>query len=304
MKQGIVLILAVGVASGFFGCKPADAPVASTQTGNAPPIIRVHSFAFNEVRLAATLNGSTSLYVGVGNSSEHIPLEFSGHQEIQLLFKKSPNGFVVENPNGLFRKEFSGLPETEFLTPPVPMNGDLLLGFCRGAKVIVRLDKSGSQQETIYRLPDIPAESGGLCEYRLRFLPAVQDMAEEIDRLRERTGKRYYFCIEGGGRMARSVVGWGTYMWPENSSDFVFYHAEIIRQGLSFFFWQAFYVDPKTGEVFLVRDRRTGELIKLRDWLDLEEKTCLYTLEEIMAGADESFEKEMVERDARAGESP
>lgn len=122
-------------------------------------------------------------------------------------------------------------------------------------------------------------------------LAAVRKMSRTVEALRQEKGIDIGFTSSGAksaGRDFRSVANWATTIWPENATNSRTYM-------LSFFTangtvpWQIFIVHPETEEIALIRDRSTGETISLDEWLNLKQKTELYSVKEAYTESWESY---------------
>ncbi len=132
-------------------------------------------------------------------------------------------------------------------------------------------------------------------------------MRDALTEIRSQTEKRPYSLSiparKRAGDNYRSEAFWATTMWPPGASEYTTYMLALATPGDPINIWQIFLVDPNTEEVFLIRDRTTGDLIPLQEWLDLDEKTCIYSLKEALAGVCESYQEAMLERDKKLGEA-
>ena len=93
------------------------------------------------------------------------------------------------------------------------------------------------------------------------------------------------------GRNYQGQAYWALTRWPPNASECVTYMVTVGLPDERTSIWQVFVIDPESGEVSLIRDRKTGAIISLHDWLELEEKTAVYTLDEMLRGVTDIYKK-------------
>jgi hypothetical protein len=292
--QWMVLVLVACAV----GCRP--------RTGIVPPdhdptTVRVHSFACNEVRLDVIPNSATSLSIQVGHDSEMVDLRPFKAREVRLIFKTMKNGILVTGADGLVRKEFVGLSDVVFLTPPFDDGRTVVLGTCQGengSQRAIRLEMHGPTGDLHCKMPPITSTPFDLQQYKLNNLPAVRDMADAITEIREKENNRDYdfFTLHrkpAGGNF-KSEAYWGLTMWPRNAQDCVTYMSVVGLPSNRHSIWQVFVIDPETQQVSLIRDRQTGALIPLNEWLELENKTAVYSLEEMLAGISDNYMKNRI----------
>ena len=290
-----LLILALACCA---GCRPRSKVVVGSKDPS-PPIARIDSFAENEVRLKVVANSAKVLKVQVGLEHQAIDLSQAGEQGLRLVFKATDNGFTVTNPEGTIAKSFTSLGKVEFLTPPFSSDRAVVMGTCDGPRTI-RLEVTGPTGRICCEAPPLQSGRGDLTSYKITHLPAMRDVAAAIDDVRERTRSTDYDLImpsrKPAGRNFRGQAFWALTTWPPNASECVTYMVTVSLPKNQERIWQVFVIDPDTGEISLIRDRRTGELISLSDWLRLEEMTAVYTLDEMLQGVVDHFNDQAAAR--------
>ena len=281
-------------------CGPRQNP-EPPETGRLPAIVRVHSFARNEVRLDVVANGEDAFQIKVGRQVRTVALDPVNNPELRLAFKAGDSGFSVTNPAGSVDIQFAELSDVVFLEPPFDDGREVLLGTCRrraGGSVAIRIGPRGPggvgcEMPSWLRLE--PIEPFDLTSYRLQCLPAMRDFSAAIAEIRrEKNSDDYALCVPHYKPVGRSFMGeacWTLTMWPPNASECASYMVTVNLPDNRNSIWQVFVIDPDSGEIFLIRDRRTGELISLGDWLELEEKTAVYTLDEMLRGVCDEYQE-------------
>ncbi len=306
MREVIVCTVAIALL-GCSGCKPEatllDTP-AQERTG--PMSVRVHSFAQNEVRLIIRPNSSRTALIEANRAPGDFELELVENQETWLILKATENGFVVKSPLDNIRKQYTNLSNLVFLTPPLCVNDTLVVGTWSNTAGIlraIRVSGGGPTHKAEFELPPMVHYGGDLLAYKLHCLPPVRDMRDALTEIRSQTEKRPYSLSipqrKAAGRNYRSEAFYATTMWPPNASKYAAYMLTIATPADPINFWQIFLIDPTTEDIFLIRDRTTGDLIPLQEWLDLDEKTCIYSLEEALAGVCDDYQSALLERDRK-----
>ena len=169
------------------------------------------------------------------------------------------------------------------------------------APAIARID---SFAENELRLDLIASDAKALeisVGYRLKNLPAVRDIMDSLAGIRDKRGspQDYRLGFQGpkpAGRKHQSQAHRALTTWPPNASDDVRYMLTVLLPENCNTIWQIFLVNPGTGKISLIRDRRTGDTIPLRDWLRFEERTAVYTLDEIARGWTEPLQDQAPRR--------
>jgi len=301
MAAAVTIIAALICAT---ACKPRQSP-EPLESGPSPTIVRVHSFARNEVRLDLVVSRAIPLRIRVGHELEEVDLEAEGDGEIRLVFETAGDGISVTSPNGLVERKFAKLSDVEFLTPPFGDGRTVVLGSCRGdngGSRAIRLETGGM---THCVMPPVRSFPFDLQQYELSNLPAMRDLSAAIAGIRrEENNKDYQLCVPHYKPAGRSFMGeacWTLTMWPPNATECAAYMVTVNLPKNQTRVWQVFVIDPESGEISLIRDRETGELISLSDWLELEEKTAVYTLDEMLRGVCDQYHERLRERQRGAG---
>jgi hypothetical protein len=280
------------------GCR-ARRSSATVKNEPQPAIALVDSFAENEVRLDVIANSARSLRVLVGGQVEEVALDPLGNPEMRLVFKAAKNGFTVIGPTGLLEWEFTNLSDVVFLEPPFDDGRAVMLGTCHqqnGGPAAIRIEVGGPRGEIGCEMPSFQSTPFDLTQYRLRQLPAMRDMAAAIDDVRAREGNDGYTLWQPhrkpAGRNYQGQAYWALTKWPPNASECITYMVNVGLPNNRSSIWQVFVIDPESGQISLIRDRRTGELISLGEWLSLEDKTAVYTLDEMLEGVCDHFKEQ------------
>ena len=83
------------------------------------------------------------------------------------------------------------------------------------------------------------------------------------------------------GKRLETMVNRDGYAWPDNISNFYVVGVSTTNSR-RWFRWQVFFIDPGTGEVYVLRDRDSGDLIPLRAWRDRSEPGSLDDMRRIL----------------------
>ncbi|MCH7228904.1 M56 family metallopeptidase [Haloferula sp. A504] len=151
------------------------------------------------------------------------------------------------------------------------------------------------------RIPGLDSEAVWT---RLFKLPPVAAMRGKMRRLRETTGENAYSLVASSpkpaGERFQTEAAWASTVWPPDAvRDEAYILGLDFPDYRHFAIWQVFLVNPESGEISLIKDRRTGERISLDDWLKLETPTSVYGFEEAKATKFEDLAEENMHRTFR-----
>ena len=80
------------------------------------------------------------------------------------------------------------------------------------------------------------------------------------------------------------MVNRDDYGWPKNFSDFYVCYINIDTDR-RMYRWQAFFIDPKDGAIYVLKDRNSGELTPVEEWTSTGHWPGLWNIERDVLGA-------------------